>query len=72
MAVKRKAPDAVLVDRVREGYSALGWFALDRSPLAFLRSDERALFCDAGLARFLPDAIPLSKVLTLLDTQENE
>jgi hypothetical protein len=54
------------VDRRREGRSALGWFALDRSPLAFLRTDERALFCDASLARYLPVALPLDAVLDCL------
>jgi hypothetical protein len=56
----------LLVDRRREGRSALGWFALDRSPLAFLRDRERALFCDALLARHLPGAVALRDVLALL------
>lgn len=56
----------MLVDRIREGKSALGWFALDRSPLAFLRERERALFCTVPLARYLPEAIPLSEVLAWL------
>jgi hypothetical protein len=53
---------AIYVDRRRVGRSALGWFALDRSPLAFLRTDERAL----SLARYLPVALALSDVLNHL------
>lgn len=60
------AIDPLWVDRVREGSSALGWFALDRSPLAFLRGRERALFCAVPLARHLPEAIPLAEVLARL------
>ena len=55
--------DSLFVDRIREGSSVLGWFALDRSPLAFLREGERALFCGVPLARHLPEAIPLAEVL---------
>jgi hypothetical protein len=58
--------DSPRVDYVREGLTALGWFILDRSPLAFLREQERELFCDAPLARHLPKAIPLSDVLARL------
>lgn len=58
--------DPPRVDLVREGSTALGWFALDRSPLAFLRPDERALFCRVPMARHLPEAIPLAEVLRLL------
>lgn len=58
--------DSPRVDYVREGSSALGWFILDRTPLAFLRPDERALFCGVPLARHLPEAIPLSAVLARL------
>jgi hypothetical protein len=61
--------DAILVDRRREGRSAIGWFVLDRSPLAFLRADERALFCDVALARALPVALPLSEVLSWLPAE---
>ncbi len=54
------------IDNRREGRSALGWFALDRSPLAFMRPVERALFCDASLARYLPESLPLHAVLARL------
>lgn len=60
------AVDPLWVDRVRDGSPALGWFALDRSLLAFLRGRERALFCAVPLARHLPEAIPLSEVLAQL------
>ncbi len=58
--------DPLYVDRIREGSTALGWFALDRSPLAFLRPRERALFCDTSLAKYLPEAVPLAEVLARL------
>ncbi len=58
--------DALYVDLVRDGSTALGWFVLDRSPLAFLRERERVLFCDVPLARHLPEAIPLVEVLARL------
>jgi hypothetical protein len=60
------AVDPLWVDRVREGSSSLGWFALDRSPLAFLRKRERALFCGVLLARYLPEAVPLAEILERL------
>lgn len=58
--------DSLYVDRIRDGSTALGWFALDRSPLAFLRAQERALFCNASLVKHLPEAIPLAEVLVRL------
>lgn len=64
--------DAIAVDRRRNGRSALGWFALDRSPLAFLRADERVLFCNATLARSLPVALPLGEVLSWLPTEPHQ
>ncbi len=57
------AVDSLFVDRIREGLSALGWFALDRSPLAFLRQRERELFYRDSLTKYLPEAIPLTEVL---------
>lgn len=60
-------PNAIRVDKRRDGKSALGWFALDRSPLAFLRADERRLLCDTAMARLLPEQVPLCEVLTRLD-----
>ena len=58
--------DSPRADYIREGSSALGWLILYQTPLAFLRPDERALFCDVPLARYLPEAIPLSRVLAQL------
>lgn len=58
--------DSLRVDYIREGSTALGWFALDRSPLAFLREHERLLFWTCPLTKYLPEAIPLSAVLDRL------
>lgn len=55
--------DSPRVDYVREGLTALGWFVLDRSPLAFLREQERALFCCVPLMQHLPEAISLRNVI---------
>jgi hypothetical protein len=55
--------DPLRVDLIREGLTALGWFILNRSPLAFLRPRERTLFCSVPLTRHLPDALLLTEVL---------
>lgn len=49
--------DTIFVDRlVHDTYASLGMIALDRSPVAFLKDEDRPMY---DLARHLPPALSL-------------
>ena len=53
----------IRADRLVEGYKAIGMIVLNRAPLAFLSAEDRIFIAgDLDLVKYLPPALPLSKV----------